>query len=258
MQSYKGYALITGASSGIGAALSFKLAKEGYNLILVGRNVDKLEKLSYIIDEIFKVDVLTYKVDIIVQNELEEFLEKVEKINLPITMFVNNAGVGSFGNFTDIEISKDLDIIDLNIRSCTLILKKVLPLLRKQAVVLQVASTAAFAPGPYMAVYYASKAYILSLSLALRVELEHKQIQVNILCPGPTKTNFQVQAGMNKAKITEIFAMSPIKVATIAYNGVLKNKPIIITGYLNQVLVYGLNFVPKTLKGKLVAKTQKI
>ncbi len=251
------YALITGASGGIGAALAFKFAKEGYNLVLIGRDTSKLDLLSYIITRTLEVNILTYKVELSSDIDVKRFIAKLAKVDINITVFINNAGIGSFGEFKTIDTARDLDIIDVNVRASTLLLKEILPLLGDKAHILQVASTAAFTPGPYMAVYYASKAYALSLAIALRHELRSEHIRVSVLCPGPTTTNFQSKAGMNKADFTKFVALHPIKVANIAYKGMRANKPIIVTGVVNKATLHFMNLVPYSHKATLTAQTQR-
>ncbi len=250
------YALITGASSGIGAALSLKLAKEGYNLILTGRDTARLDRLRIIIEEVYEVNILTYKVDLLYEDEIEAFVNKLKIINLSITLFVNNAGLGTFGKFDEMSAEDDLNVIDVNILASTLLLKRLIPLMPPNSKILQVASTAGFVPGPYMAVYYASKAYVISLSLALGEELRYNKIQVSVLCPGTTKTNFQKRSDIKKSSLANIFVMSPTKVATIAYNGLINNKKIIITGTCNKHIMNIMRIIPCSYKAKLVAKTQ--
>ncbi|OOB76955.1 MAG: hypothetical protein BEN19_03195 [Epulopiscium sp. Nuni2H_MBin003] len=247
-----GYALITGASSGIGAALALKLGKEGYDLILLGRDTAKLDKLSRMITELFRVCVLTYKVDLRNEAEIKNFIIKLEKINRPITIFVNNAGVGSFGEFAKTEM--DIDIINVNIKATTMLVKMMIPLLEKDAHILQVASTAGFTPGPYMAMYYASKAYMISFSLALRKELG--DIKVSVLCPGAVKTNFQARANIQKVGYVKFLQVHPSVVAKVAYKGIMKNKPIIIVGLANKVIVNLGKILPYSMQTNIVTATQ--
>ncbi|OOB78352.1 MAG: hypothetical protein ATN33_06765 [Epulopiscium sp. Nele67-Bin001] len=254
----KQYVLITGASGGIGASLALKFAKEGYNLILIGRNVSKLDNLSYIITRAYNINAITYQVDLSSPEHITRLVNKLKKANLNITIVINNAGVGSFGEFKNIDATKDLEIINVNVQATTLLLKEIIPLLNKHSHIVQVASTAAFTPGPYMAVYYASKAYVLSLSLALRHELKKDNIHVSVLCPGPTISDFQTKAGMKKAKFTNLIIMHPTKVANIAYKGIRANKSIIITGFANKLLLQCMNFIPYNAKSSLTAKSQKI
>ncbi|OON92874.1 MAG: hypothetical protein ATN31_07725 [Candidatus Epulonipiscioides saccharophilum] len=249
----KEYALITGASSGIGAALALTLAKQGYNIIALGQNTSKLDKLAYIITTNFELDVLTYKIDLTNVSATKCLLKKLKLINKNITFFINNAGVGYFGKFSDISLEEDIKTINLNILACTTFLKEMLTILNTDAKIIMVASTAGFAPGPYMATYYASKAYILNLSLALRSE----GLNISILAPGPTKTNFQSRANMQKSKLAHFFAMDPTKVATIAYKGALKNQAIIIPGFFNKICVIVLLLAPYKLKTAFVKKTNQ-
>ncbi|WP_010169082.1 SDR family NAD(P)-dependent oxidoreductase [Candidatus Epulonipiscium viviparus] len=246
------YALITGASSGIGAAMAIKLAKEGYNIIALGRNTKKLDDLAYLIVNTFELDVLTYKVDLTSEEEVDRLLHKLAPLHKNITFFMNNAGVGYFGSFSVASKMADENIINVNITASTIFLKKVLPLLHQNAHILMVASTAAFAPGPYMATYYASKAYILSLGLALRAE----GLRVSVLAPGPTKTNFQSRANLKKSTIANLTAMHPARVASAAYNGTLQDKALIIPGLINKICTIILAVIPYHLKGQATKLTQ--
>src|SRR3712207_925442 len=189
--------LITGASSGIGYELSKIFACNGYNLILIARNYKVLEKVKKEIIDKFKVKVKIINKDLsVVSSALEVFHElKKEKINVDI--LVNNAGAGYVGLFNDIDYEKDIDIINLNITTLTVLTKLISGdmIERKSGKILNVASTGAYQPGPYTAVYYATKAYVLSLSEALRIELKNYGVSVSTLCPGSTKTEFSKRAG---------------------------------------------------------------
>ena len=251
------HALITGATSGIGECLVHELAKNNYHLILTGRNKEKLKDLQKDIQESYNVNVKILQLDLREKEALHTLVDTLEDLEGSLNLFVNNAGIGHYGPFLKQGIQEDLDTIAVNITAFTYLTKAVYPYLVKDAKVLQVASTAAFAPGPYMAVYYASKAYVLSLSLALRKEWKRDGINVSVLCPGPTKTSFQSRAHMEKAGLANKLAMSPEDVARISYKGIMKNKALIIPGISNKIAARVMEVIPHTLGAILVNSTQK-
>lgn len=251
------YSIITGATSGIGKALAYKLAKEGYNLILIGRNKAKLEYLHEDLLKKYDIESIPFQMDVTSRKDIDRFERWVEEEKIGIEIFINNAGVGSFGRFDQVNLDEDMAIIDTNIAGFTYLLKVMTRHILKGGTILQVASTAAFAPGPYMSVYYASKSYVLSLSMAIKEELKKEGIQVSVLCPGPTKTAFQETAKMKKREIASQFTMSSWEVAEIAYKGILRGKSIIIPGIMNKLAVMGMNTLPVSLSTKVVGLTQK-
>ncbi|MEG0085738.1 MAG: SDR family oxidoreductase [Niameybacter sp.] len=251
------YALITGATSGIGRAMAYLLAEKAYDLLLVARNEKNLKDLQTTLEETYNVKVQVQSVDVTKFTELNQLIDYIAEEKKQIDLFVNNAGVGFFGDFGQMSEEEDLVAIDTNIRGFTYLTKKVYPYLHSGSRVLQVASTAAFAPGPYMAVYYASKAYVLSLSMALRNEWKDKGIQVSILCPGPTKTDFIQKARMHKSGLAKLSAMTPEAVAHIGYKGLMKNKAIIIPGFTNKLSACALTLLPIRVSTLLVRSTQK-
>lgn len=251
------YALITGATSGIGECMAYELAKDKYSLLLVGRSEKKLKNLQDDIQKTYNVEVMTYQVDLTKRDEVHQLIQDLEKQHIKLQVFVNNAGIGHYGTFLDCPVESDMETIEVNIVAFTYLTKMLYPYLEKDAMVLQVASTAAFAPGPYMAVYYASKAYVLSLSLALRKEWKPRGIHVSVLCPGPTKTAFQERAHMEKSELAKSLAMTAKEVAEIAMKGMKKHKALIIPGMTNKIAARTMEFLPSTLGAILVSKTQK-
>lgn len=251
------YALITGATSGIGKAMTYLLAKEGYALILVARNKEKLIDLQSKLRKAYNKKIQVFSVDLTKISEINGLIQVLDGQSLKIDVFVNNAGIGFYGQFKDIDARRDLEIIDTNIKGFTYLTKVIKPYLRKGASVLQVASTAAFAPGPYMAVYYASKSYVLSLSMALYNEWKKEDIYVSTLCPGPTKTAFIEKAHMQKSGVAKITAMTPEAVARIAYKGLKKHKPVIIPGITNKIACFIMTILPIRVSTLLVSSTQK-
>ncbi|MGL5677498.1 MAG: SDR family NAD(P)-dependent oxidoreductase [Cellulosilyticaceae bacterium] len=251
------YTLITGATSGIGECMAYALASEARNLILVGRNEDKLKYLQKDIKKTYNVKVQTYKVDMQNQEELEALVAYVRGLEEKIELFVNNAGVGHYGLFEKGNAVQHQETIDVNISAFTYLTRGLFPCIASGSQVLQVASTASFAPGPYMAVYYASKAYVLSLSLALRNEWRQHGIGVSVLCPGPTKTSFQSKAHMEKSDLAKRLAMTPEAVVASALKGLKKNKALIIPGMTNKIAARMMEVLPNTWGAHLVSGTQQ-
>ncbi|MCD3245753.1 SDR family oxidoreductase [Clostridium botulinum C] len=247
--------LITGASSGIGYELSKVFAKNGYNLILVARSIEKLNKLSNEIIEKFNVKVKIIQKDLTLISSAEEVFNEVNNENIQVDILINNAGAGVCGEFHKIDYRKDIEIIQLNIASVTILTKLFSKEMIKNAYgkILNVASTGAYQPGPYIAVYYATKAYVLSFSEALRNELSEYGITVSTLCPGSTRTGFSKSAGKAEIKV----AMDAKYVAISAYNGLMKSKRIIIPGINNKVAIFLSKLVPGSLSAYFVKKIQK-
>lgn len=217
-------ALVTGASSGIGLEIAKYLDELGYQLILVARNKEKLEDLA---------SRLKHKAKIIVMDlETEANIKSLYVLtkNEDIDILVNNAGFGDFGYFTETDLSKELEMIDLNIKTVHMLTKMFLKEMMKKdsGYILNVASSASFQPGPLMATYYSTKAYVLRLTEAISYELKKQKSKVHVscLCPGPVDTNFNAVAGVN-------FAVKPLsaeKVARYAVDQMFKNKMVIIPG----------------------------
>lgn len=257
MNQQEKYALITGATSGIGKAMTYLLAEEGYHLILVARNKNKLVELQNILIQAYNKKIHVFSVDLTQIGEIECLVEALDGQALKIDVFINNAGIGVYGLFSHVEAEYDLSVIDTNIKGFTYLIKRIKPYLKAEACVLQVASTAAFAPGPYMAVYYASKAYVLSLSMALRDEWKAEGIYISTLCPGPTKTAFIEKAHMQKSGLAKFTAMAPEAVAKVAYKGMKKHKAVIIPGWTNKLACLAMSILPLSITTKLVRSTQK-
>lgn len=249
------WALITGASSGIGMALALRFAKEGWHLVLVARDLAKLSAFSEIIEETYQVRNVVIQMDLLNQDAPRRIFDQLSAGGICIDVLVNNAGIGACGLFQDIPDDKHAQIISLNICALTSLSKLAINHMRQNGSgkILNVASTGAYQPGPYIAVYYATKAYVLSFSQALRKELKHSEIVVSALCPGSTSTAFSARAG--KADIKG--AMSAEKVADIAYKGLAKGRAVIIPGAANKVLVLFSKLLPGSLSAAIVNRIQK-
>ena len=211
--------LITGASSGIGRDIAREFAKKNYEIILVARNIEKLENLKKELIDNYKVKVEYLSVDLSNRVSCINLHQKVKDIDV----LVNNAGLGDFGNFSKTDIEKDLTIIDTNIVAMHILTKLYLQDMKEKdsGKILNVASIAGFLPGPLMATYYASKNYVVRLSEAIREELrkEKSNVKISILCPGPVRTNFNNVANVK----FEISSLSSEYVAQYAVNKLLKN-----------------------------------
>jgi short-subunit dehydrogenase len=246
------YTLITGATFGIGYEFAKLFASEGFNLILVARNKNRLSAISKELFEKYKIDVQTIEKDLSHLNSAEEVFEEVNKKNLEVEILVNNAGFGNHGKFWETDLKTELEMIQLNITSLIQITKLFLPKMieNKHGRILNVASTAAFQPGPFMNIYYATKAFVLSFSEALNSELKGTGVTSTVLCPGPTKTEFFARAGMEDTVLvkTKIISKMPAeKAAKIGYKGLMKGKRIVIPGIPNRIGVLFVKLFPRKL-----------
>lgn len=252
--------LITGASSGIGLELAKLFAREGYDLIVVSRNEEELQKLAVLLSGQYGIQVWVFAEDLSVYNAAIELYSRIKLQGLNIDILVNNAGYADYGFFTDIGLEKDLKVINLNIIALTALTKLALSdmVYRHSGKILNIASTAAFQPGPLMAVYYATKAYVLSLSQGLSSELEGTGITITTLCPGPTKTGFQKKADMKGVRLVEAGnLMSAEAVALAGYKGLMRGKSIVIPGFKNKLLVQSLRIAPRRLVLKIIRYLQE-
>lgn len=236
------YALITGASSGIGREMAILLARRGYNLILAARREDRLEELKNDLIKKYNRKVLAEPCDLSVAEHCISLFEKYRKY--PVTVLINNAGFGKVGSFTDIPLKTDLAMIKTNITAVH-ILTKLYADHMKTGRILNVASMAAFSPGPVLTTYSATKSYIFNLSLAVNYELKRKQKNVHIttLCPGPVTTEFNEVAGANMA----LYSISAKRCARIAINGLFRNKDLIIPSLPMKLLHQAMRITPYRL-----------
>ena len=254
-----GTAIITGASSGIGYELAKLLAAERYDLILVARRKQVLETLALALRGNHGISVHVLEADLAMPGAPEEIIGQLRKNNLAVDVLVNNAGFGVFGKFGETNLQEELALIQVNIVALTHLTKLVLPdmIARKRGRVLNVASTAAFQPGPLMAVYYASKAYVVSFSEAIANELSHTGVTVTCLCPGPTATEFHARAHMMDSRLLIPGRMSAASVARIGYRGMVQGRGIVIPGPLNWILAQAVRAVPRRSAAQIVRGFQE-
>ncbi|MGG7059596.1 SDR family NAD(P)-dependent oxidoreductase [Clostridium nigeriense] len=250
--------LITGATTGIGYELARLYAKDENNLILVARDEEKLKEVKDEL-EFYNIKVYTIALDLSEDNSCEKVLDFVNKKNLSVDILINNAGMGSFGYLSEIEVEKELKLIDVNIRALTELTKMFLPSMIEhgEGSIMNVASTAAFCAGPKMATYYASKSYVLNFTEALYEELKGSEIKVSCLCPGPVKTNFQEKSGIRKSEAAKKALMTPKEVAKIAYKDFKNGKLIIIPGFKNKLIITLNKLIPRSLSRKIILMMNK-
>lgn len=244
--------LITGASSGIGLELAHTFAEHGDNLVLVARDSSRLSKLAKTLSRQYGLRVEAICLDLTKPDSIQTLIKTLHTEHIQIDTLVNNAGFGEFGEFTKSDWSRDRDMIDLNIRVVTELTRHFLPGMveRGRGRILNVASTAAFLPGPLMAVYYATKAYVLSWSVALAEELKGSGVVVTALCPGPTKTSFATSAQATKSPLFRRRLSSAKSVARAGYRGLVRGKVIVVPGWKNKLLT----LLPRALSRKIQAR----
>jgi short-subunit dehydrogenase len=250
-------ALITGASGGLGADFARLAAKDGYNLILVARSKDLLEALKTELTAKHSIDVRVMAEDLSDETAVERLCDVLQKE--PIDLLINNAGFGDFGLFQNSAPKRNQGMIRVNIEALTALTHAALPgmITRKTGKILNVASTASFQPGPLLAVYYATKAYVLNFSLALSNETQGTGVTVTCLCPGPTKTGFQSHANMNGSKLFTRHIMESAPVARIGYDACMNGKPLVISGTLNKIFAFSTRFISRMRAAAIAKKVQE-
>ncbi len=242
------WAVVTGASGGIGLDLAVTLAKAQHNLFLVARSGDKLQKLADDLTAHHGVATQVCVADLTDPGAPAQIVAALGEADIAPDVLVNNAGVGAYGRFLDAPLAETLAMIQLNITALTALTALVVPgmVQRGHGRVLQVASTAAFQPGPLLAVYYASKAYVLSFSEALGNELKDTGVTVTTLCPGPTRTDFQARAGLTGVRLLRgPLMMSSEEVAREGVAGMFQGKSVVIPGVVNKITAATPRVLPR-------------
>jgi short-subunit dehydrogenase len=252
-------ALVTGASGGIGEELARLFAADGHDLVLVARSEEKLKLLAEELGAKHNVRAGVIPSDLSRPDAPREIFDALEREGVRVDALVNNAGIGSWGLFAETDLKQELELLQINVVALTHLTKLFLPAMiaRGRGYVCNVASTAAFQPGPLMAVYYASKAYVLSLSEALANECEGTGVRISALCPGPTETGFVAAAGMSESKLFDRGAMTARDVAVAGYRGLLAGKTIVIPGTRNALVARTVGFMPRKLVTKVVRGIQE-
>lgn len=253
----KNTALITGASNGIGLELAKIHASKGGDLVLVARNKSKLDELKTELEKQFRVSVYAISKDLSLTNAAQEIYNETNKENIQVDYLINNAGFGDFGMFAETEWNKELQMINLNITTLTHFTKLYLQdmIKRRSGKIMNVASTAAFQSGPTMAVYCATKAYVLSFTEAISNEVIDKGITITALCPGATETGFQAAGGLEESKLFKDKKLPTAKeVAEYGYSSMVKGKTVAIHGIMNYIMSNSIRFIPRALVLKVSRK----
>ena len=252
--------LITGGSGGIGLELAKVFARHGHDLVLVARNRDTLEAAAGVIEGKFAITAHVYASDLTRPESPDEIFDFLHNEQIPIEILVNNAGFGLGGEFADTDVQRELDMIQVNITALTHLTKLFLPpmIKRRSGKILNVASTAAFQAGPLMAVYYATKAYVVSFSEAIAEELRDTGVTVSALCPGPTKTGFADAAEMGNSRLFTAFGVADAAdVAEYGYESLMRGKRLAIHGMRNKIVAQSNRFAPRALSARLARMAQE-
>ncbi len=251
-------ALITGASGGLGEGFARLFAKNGHDVILVARSEDKLKALAQELEKQYSIHATAIAMDLSSPNAASQLNDQVTAKNLNVSILVNNAGFGDYGAFDKADPKRVRQMIDLNIGTLTDLTRLILPRMieNKNGRILNIASTAAFQPGPLMAVYYATKAYVLNFSLALSIECEGTGVTVTCLCPGPTRTGFESNANLGASKLFRYYTMDAETVVRIGYDACMCGRPLIVAGLINKIGTLMTRLAPRLLAARVAKKAQ--
>jgi len=242
-------ALITGASGGIGEDLARLVAAGGADVVLVARGVGRLQALASELHARHRIKATALVQDLAAPDAVTQVLGALNRDGIELDILINNAGFGLLGPYVDVPADGIRQMLELNIVSLAMLTRGVLPgmLARRRGRIMNVASTAAFQPGPMMATYYATKAFVLSLSEALSSEVDGSGVTVTCLCRGPTKTGFQDRANMSETRLMRLGTMSSAEVARRGYDGMMSGQRLVIPGLLNKVGVQAVRISPRRL-----------
>lgn len=244
----KKVALVTGASAGLGAEFARQLSRRGYTLVLVARRKDRLEQLAREVG-----DARVVAIDLSSAGSAATLMKDVEENGEEVDLLINNAGFGLIGSFAKLDAEREREMIDLNVGALTDLCRAAAPsmIARRSGGMINVASTAAFQPGPKMAVYFATKAFVLSLSEALHEELKPFGVNVTCLCPGPTRTEFGDVAGFRGNRLFDRVAMNAPQVVKAGLDGFDRNKAVVVPGIVNKLGAVSGRFAPRSVVRKI-------
>lgn len=253
-------ALITGASSGIGLELARRFARDGKDLVIIARREDKLKELSSKLETEYSVDVKIIVKDLIKNEAPREVFDQLKEENIAIDYVVNNAGFGAVGPFAELDYQRQIDMINLNVTSLVALTRLFLPGMLKNNFggILNVGSLAGYQAGPNAAIYYASKAFVLSFTEALSSELKNTGVKVSCLAPGPVATGFGEVSGMDKALLFKYSVMNVDEVVDTCYRDFMNKKTVIIPGLLNKFLPLLGKFLPRKVAREIAGKLNTV
>jgi len=253
------WTVVTGASSGIGAELARAFAAGGSSLVLVARRRERMEELAAELRDVRNIAVEIMTLDLEDTAAPAALVRALDSLGIIIHTLVNNAGFGLRGSFAELPYDEQIGMVELNVVALTKLCRMVLPglIARRRGGILNLASTAAFQAGPNMAVYYATKAFVLSLSEALHEEAKPHGVTVTALCPGPVATEFQARADMKMTRALEFAAIPAAEVARVGVAGYEARRAIVIPGLANQFGAWGAqHLAPRFLTRKIAGKVQ--
>ena len=252
-------ALITGASGGIGYELALLFARDRFDCILVARSRDKLTELAARLESEYRVKTLVIAKDLSRTTAVDEIYEEVTAASMQVDVLVNNAGFPVFGLFAETDLRVELEMLQVNVIALTALTKLFIKGMveRRAGRILNLASTAAFVPGPLMAVYYASKAYVLSFSEALANELRGTGVTVTALAPGPTRTGFQKRGQLEDSRLVQGQIADAASVALAGYHGLIAGKTIVIPGFTNKLVPWIARLSPRGAVTRVVRRMQE-
>jgi short-subunit dehydrogenase len=255
----KGYALITGATMGIGYELAKLFAQDGYNLVIVARTQEDLDKRKSEFSQQYGIDVISIASDLINPDAAFRLYEEVKRQNIIVNVLVNDAGQGQYGLFVESDIHRLLEIIQLNVSSLTVLTHLFLKdmVTRNEGKILQLASIASELPGPWQAVYHATKAYVLHFTEGVIRELKDTNVTMTALQPGATDTDFFNKADMQESKILDTKLSDPVKVAKDGYEALMKGDDKVVSGFKNKAMVASSNVMPDTMIAAQMDKMQE-
>ena len=251
--------LITGASQGLGYEFAKLFAREKYSLYLVARNAKNLDRIKKELEQTYHVSVSVFVKDLSAPSAAQSLARELDASDVHIDVLVNNAGFATHDDFVTIPLSDELAEIQVNIVTLTTLTKLLLKGMveRGYGRILNIASTAAFQPGPHMAVYYATKAYVLSFSEALSEEVKHTGVTVTALCPGATKTGFSKRAHMEKSLLFRgVLVMDAATVARVGYRGLMQGKRVVVPGLHNKISSFVSTHTPHSLTLPIIKRLQ--
>ncbi len=243
-------ALVTGASSGIGYEISKLLAEQGHDLVLVARREDRLKQLATYLEKDYDISARVFAADLNDLEDIDRLYITLEQENIPVDILVNNAGLGDWTPFTAGDAQKELEMIQVNVTALTYLTKLFATDMVKRGLgkILNIASIAGFTPGPYMAVYNASKAYVISFSEALKAELKGSGVSVTVSCPGPTASEFHQQAGTSGSFFLKLMPMmNSAQVARSSLNAMNKRKTLVVPGTINWLISVAPRVLPRSI-----------
>jgi short-subunit dehydrogenase len=252
-------ALITGASAGLGCEFAKLAAQDGHDLVLVARRRDRLEALANELGAAYGVRATVLTADLGDAAAMRQIAEGVAAAGLHIDILINNAGFGSHGAFAELKLGRELEMIDVNVKALVELTHRFLPSMvaRRQGCILNVASVAGFVPGPYMAIYYASKAFVLSFTEALAAELRGTGVTATAACPGPTATEFGSVARSDRTNLFHNRAAAAPAVARHGYRAMLAGQVVAIPGLKNKLILQVLRITPRAVLRSIVTKLNR-